>query len=233
MGRIASDDGITAIISTSHSVEAVEVGRVELEERLQEVRAAWQGAGLDILLYLGVEIYLTPQTPLDLELGRLWPLAGSRYLLVELPYQPWPAYADGVMFDLQLMGYIPILAHPERYTAIVHDPNRMYALAERGILSQVTAAALLGAHGGEARRSCETLLKHGLAQFLSSDAHGLTERKRVPRLREALRAATDFVGEQQALALVLDNPAHILSDTPLDFTSERVPPRKRLFGLRG
>jgi protein-tyrosine phosphatase len=193
---------------------------------LEAVRRAWAAAGLDIRLELGVEIYLQPDTVDDLSAGRLWTLAGSQYVLVELPYQPWPAFADQALFDLQLAGYIPILAHPERYTAIQSDPNRMYALAERGVMGQVTAQALLGSHGPSARRCAETLVRYGLAQILSSDAHGLTARKRAPVLSESLRIAENLIGKEAALDLVTTNPNHILERAPLAPSPERIPPRK-------
>lgn len=215
MGRIAAREGITAIISTSHSEECAAVGREGMQSLLDDVRAAWGGAGLDIRLELGVEIFLTPSTLADLGSGKLWTLAGSSYILVEIPYHPWPAFTERVLSDLQLAGYAPILAHPERYTAIQSDPNLMYSLAERGILSQVTAGALLGGHGSTAKRTAETLIRYGLAQFLSSDAHGITTRKRTPTLRPALDLVETLAGTQAAHAMVIDNPSHILENRPL------------------
>ena len=230
MGLVAAAEGIEAIISTSHSEEAAYLGRDTMEARLGAVRAAWAEAGLGIRLELGAEIFLRADTPAALKSGALWTLAGSRYVLVETPYQPWPTFADRTLFDLQLAGYTPILAHPERYVPIQNDPNRMYALAELGVLAQVTAAALLGGHGPDARRCAETLVRHNLAHFLSSDAHGLTVRKRLPQLLDALRVAEGLIGEDGAQALVRDNPAQILSDTPLTIVPEKVSGRKWSLG---
>jgi protein-tyrosine phosphatase len=230
MGRMAAQEGITAMISTSHSEESSAVGYQGMQQRLEEVRAAWAGEGLNIRLELGVEIFLTPDTLADLKSGRLWTLAGSRYVLVEVPYQPWPAYTERALFELQLAGYLPILAHPERYTAIQADPNLMYSLAERGVLSQVTAGALLGDHGSPARRCAETLILHGLAQILSSDTHGLTQRKRTPQLLHALEVAEGLVGAEAAQAMVNDNPACILSHRHLTPEPERVNPQKWSLG---
>src|SRR5215212_3703720 len=215
MGRIAAQEGITAIISTSHSEECSALGYEAMRQRLDEVRAAWAGDGLNIRLELGVEIYLTPDTLGELKSGKLWTLAGSNYVLVELPCQPWPAYTERVLFEIQVAGYVPILAHPERYTAIQADPNLMYSLAERSILSQVTAGALLGDHGNPAKRSAETLVLHKLAQIISSDTHGITQRKRTPELRKALEIAEGLVGAEAALAMVTTNPAKILADEHL------------------
>lgn len=230
MGRVAAEEGIEAIISTSHSDEAANAGYDAMLARLEEVRRAWAEAGLSIRLELGVEIFLRPDTVAALRSGALWTLAGSRYVLVEVVYQPWPTYADQALFDLQLAGYTPILAHPERYVPIQNDPNRMYALAERGVLSQVTSAALLGDQGPRARKCAEVLVKHGLTQFLSSDAHGLTTRMRLPRLREALQVAEELVGKEAAQALVDENPAHILSKMPLTPNPEKVSGRKWSLG---
>lgn len=234
MGRIAAEEGITTIISTSHNAEGSAVGREEMQRRLDEVRAAWWADGTHIRLELGLEIYLTPTTPAELKGGHVWTLAGSKYVLVELAYQPWPTYAQRTLFELQVAGYVPILAHPERYMAIQADPNVMYALSERGILSQVTAAALLGEHGSEARRTAEVLVAHNMAQFISSDSHGVTVRKRLPRLKGAVEVASRLVGPERAQALVAGNPAALLANGEIPAEPQRVEPRKwglgRLFG---
>ncbi|HEX9988925.1 MAG TPA: CpsB/CapC family capsule biosynthesis tyrosine phosphatase [Chloroflexia bacterium] len=230
MGLVAAREGITAIISTSHNEEASAVGYEGMQARLEAVREAWVGAGLDIRLELGLEIYLRPDTVAELKAGRVWPLAGSQYVLVELPYQPWPAYAESALFGLQVAGYVPILAHPERYTALQTDPNRMYALAERGVLAQVTAQALIGSHGNAARRCAETLVRHKLAQFLSSDAHGLSERKRAPVLRQGLRVAEGLIGAEAANTMVEENPRYILERKLLTPEPERVSAPRWSFG---
>lgn len=226
MGRIASEDGITAIISTSHGEDLARLGRAGAQERLDEVREAWRAAGVDIRLELGVEIFLAPRTAGQLQAGRIWPLARSRYVLVELPYQPWPSFTEAALFDLQGAGYVPILAHPERYHAIQHNPNMMYSLAEKGILGQVTAMALLGQHGPGPKATAEALVKHRLVQFISSDSHGVIIRKRPPILSEAVSIAAEWTGADEARRMVFDNPQHILDDTVLVPQPERVPVRK-------
>ncbi len=230
MGRVAAGEGTTAFIATSHSAESGAVGHEGMQARLEEVREAWRAAGLDIRLELGVEIFLDFDTLEHLKSGRLWTLAGSQYVLVELSYSPWPAYAERALFDLQLAGYMPILAHPERYTAIQEDPNLLYRLADRGILAQVTSAALLGGHGQKIKKVADTLVEHGLVQFISSDAHSPTSERRMPLLREAVRAAAALIGEEAAVAMTTANPARILARAPLYPEPERVEAKRSLFG---
>lgn len=230
MGHIAAQEGIETIISTSHSGEGMAVGREAMQTRLEQVRTAWTAAGINIRLELGLEIFLQPDTVAHLKSGQAWTLAQSQYVLVEVPYQPWPTYADHLLFDMQVAGFVPILAHPERYKPIQSDPNFMYSLAERGVLAQVTAVALLGIHGHEIQRCAETLVRHNLVQFISSDAHGLSERKRAPHLRAAIHAAANLIGLEAAEAMVTTNPSHILDHRPLAPSPEHVSPRRRLFG---
>ena len=223
MGEIAWREGIRGIISTSHSKEASALGYKEMRTRLEAVRTTWQRAGLKFRLELGVEIFLLPDTVADLKAGRLWTLAESKYVLVELPYQPWPSYAEDALFALQVAGYVPILAHPERYSAIQADPQKMYDLAERGVLGQVTAMALVGEQGQATRKCAETLLRHNLVQFIATDSHRTAWRS--PRVSAALVAAEDIVGVDVVRAMTETNPARILSDE--EIVPEPVQPAQR------
>lgn len=228
LGVIAEREGIQAMVSTSHSTEVLQIGHAGMRKRLAEVKKAWREAGIGIRLELGVEIFLRPDTVDDLQAGRLWSLAGSKYVLVEVPYQPWPTYADDALYALQLAGYVPILAHPERYVAIQDDLNKMYALSQRGILGQVTAAALLGEHGGPTKKCAEMLMRHDMVQFIATDSH--SPKWRSPKVREALILAEDMLGLERAGALAQDNPERVLAN--LDIVAEpREPDRKKgLFG---
>jgi protein-tyrosine phosphatase len=228
MGRIYAGEGVSCVFSTSHSKEAAEEGRSAIEERLEEVRAAWREAGIPVDIELGVEVFLNPDTVGDLRDGRLWTLGESRYVLVEVPYQPWPVYADAALFDLRLAGYVPILAHPERYTAIQDNPAKMAELLEHGVLCQVTAGALLLKSGNAVRRTAEALVRHRLSQFIATDAH--SPHWRGPEVREALRAAEHLAGEEAVRVMTVDNPLHILADSPIKPDPEPLPTRKGRFG---
>ncbi len=230
MGRIAAQEGTQVLISTSHSAEASAVGYEGMLERLDQVRTAWQNAGIEIRLELGVEIFLDYDTVENLRTGKLWTMSGSQYVLVEVPYSPWPAYAERALFDLQTAGYTPILAHPERYTAIQDDPNLLYRLVQRGVLAQVTSAALLGEQGEKVHRTAQTLVRHGLVQFIASDSHNVKSRRRMPLLREAVQVASQLVGEEAALALVTTNPAAVLEKRPVETSPVLVEVRRSFIG---
>ena len=78
------------------------------------------------------------------------------------------------------------------------------------------------------RRTAELLVRHRLAQFIATDAH--SPHWRGPDRREALRAAEHLAGEEAVRVMTVDNPLHILADSPIQPDPEPLPPRKSRFG---
>lgn len=219
MARLAVAGGVTDLVCSSHSAELFEMGpQAALQERVNTLQAAVDAASIPLRLWPGMEIFLTPETPRHLAAGRAWGLAGGRYVLVEVPYEPWPAHTEQTLFELQVAGYLPILAHPERYVAIQHDPNVLYRLVERGILAQVTTGAFDGHFGAATRRCAITLCEHGLVQILASDSHSAYDRRRLPGLSSGRRVLAGLVGDEQATVMTTTIPGDVLAGRPM--TSE-------------
>ena len=142
----------------------------------EEFRRRLKAENLDLQVAPGCEIYIDLDILKRIKDGRAAPLNDSHYLLVELPFTSWPLYADQVFFELQAAGYTVILAHPERYSAVMEKPERMMALAERGIIGQVTSGSLEGKFGSKAQKTGMLLLENNWAHYIASDAHELTNR---------------------------------------------------------
>ncbi|MGI8586864.1 MAG: tyrosine-protein phosphatase [Chloroflexia bacterium] len=216
MAALAVSGGTTDMICTSHSAEWFEIGPLPvMKGQIAALQSKLDAAGLGLRLYPGMEIFLTPETPRHLAEGRAWTLAGSRYVLVEIPYQPWPPYTEQTLFRLQVEGYTPVLAHPERYVAIQHDPDVMYRLAERGILGQVTTGAFEGHFGAATKRCAITLTERGLVQFLASDSHSATDHRRLPGLSVVHATLVRLIGAEAADAIASTLPARVLADEPI------------------
>lgn len=135
-----------------------------------------------IQLDQGYEPLLTPGLADRLEAGERSTFAGSRAVLVELPFGGWPQHAESSLFSLRVAGYMPVLAHPERYVDVQKDPELALAVAGRGVVLQLTAASFVGVYGKGAQRSVRRLLNEGLARGVplllatdaDSDGHRLT-----------------------------------------------------------
>jgi tyrosine-protein phosphatase YwqE len=95
----------------------------------------------------------------------------DNYILVELSYINPPIQLYDILFELQIAGYRPILAHPERYPFYNSNLNEFTKLKNAGCLFQLNLLSTVGYYGIQATKSCELLLKKGLIDFVGSDVH--------------------------------------------------------------
>ena len=79
---------------------------------------------------------------------------------------------DDIMFDIQLKGYRPILAHPERYPYYAMRHDRYRALHNAGVKFQVNLLSLAGYYGVGPKQTAEWLIDNDFCDFLGSDMHG-------------------------------------------------------------
>jgi len=214
----AAEQGIEAIIATPHALRGrwPVFSRRELESRLLELR---QRVGPHPKLYLGCEYFFGHDMDDELRKGtNVFGLASGRYVLLELPSNAVPPMFNQPLYRAQLDGWLPILAHPERNTVFQANPDLLAALIGHGLRVQVTATSLTGAFGSQAKASAETLLRHQMVHFIATDAHNLD--KRPPRMREAMDALRDLVGDARAQALTHDNPLAVLENRALPYDPE-------------
>ena len=211
MAKIAVSDGIKTVVATPHSARlptdspAAEIGR-----RVESLQKELADHGIELEIVPGSENYVTPDLARRAEEGRALTLGTSNYLLVELPFQGYSPYAEQVLFELQVMGLVPIIVHPERSAAFQEDPNLLYKLVERGMLAQITGASLTGAFGPLAKRAAEAFTLRNLAHVIASDAHSPQSQLTTPVLSPGVEAAARLVGEEHARAMVTTIPQAIL-----------------------
>jgi protein-tyrosine phosphatase len=224
IGRAAVADGIVAVAATPHVRDDFPTGAHEMERSVNELRAALTDAGVPLRLHTGGEIALDRLALLDAQELRRFGLGGNpEYLLVEFPYYGWPLDLADQLFKLQLAGFTPVLAHPERNADVQGAPERLEPIVERGTLVQVTAASLDGRLGAAPRKTGLELVEHGLAHVVASDAHH-------PGIRTVgMAAAAEAIGDE-ALAqwLTVAIPGAIVDDSPLPERPEGK--KRRWFG---
>jgi len=223
MARMAADDGTRVLVATPHgpgSTACRHYGPDLIRARVSEINAALAAEQIALELVAGTEICYEADVVERLKRGDLLAYGTSRAILLELSRNTMPPLLENTLFNLQVAGYRVVLAHPERIVEVQQDPNRLLPLIERGVLMQLTAAALLGQQGERLQTTAETLLTHGMAHILASDTHGLPSR-RPPLLAAARDRAATLVGGAAAAALVTSNPAAVLQGLPI----QPMPPR--------
>jgi tyrosine-protein phosphatase YwqE len=95
----------------------------------------------------------------------------DNYVLVEMSYINAPIQLYDILFDLQVAGYIPVLAHPERYLFYHNNFNEYVKLKRAGCLFQLNLLSIVGYYGAGITKIAEQLLQKGLYSFVGSDVH--------------------------------------------------------------
>ncbi|MCG9793913.1 tyrosine-protein phosphatase [Flavobacterium algicola] len=95
----------------------------------------------------------------------------DNYVLVEMSYMNAPIQLYTILFDLQVAGYIPVLAHPERYLFYHNNLSEYHKLKKAGCKFQLNLLAVTGYYGNQVASVAEKLLMGGLYDFVGSDVH--------------------------------------------------------------
>lgn len=213
LARAAAAEGITDIIATPHhadgkywnpSNEVAEHVRL-LNERLKE-------AGIAIRIHAGQEIRVHKELLANLEKRELTALAGTSYVLLEMPSGEIPKQMGDLIYELNLLNLRPVIAHPERNAGVTRAAEKLRELLDIGAYAQVTTHSLLGGFGRGVERAAWSLCRQGLIHLVSSDAHHLNWRGF--RLKEAYDQIADRLGPNQT-AYYKGNAFRLLSDEEL------------------
>ncbi len=194
MLRIAELDGIDRIVATPHvppkpGVDLIPEQIVALADSLNAMVA---NNAIPIEVLVGSEIRFEANIVEALQRGDMLTLNGSQYVLLELPlFGDWPAHARSTIFELQMAGYVPVIAHVERYPAVQRDPDLLDELVSTGVLMQVNADSIVGKISGRAHATARRLLRSHMAHVVASDAH--SPRSRAPRIASAYERISSLV----------------------------------------
>lgn len=110
---------------------------------------------------------------------------GGNHVLIELPFTEEPANLKSALFELQVNGYKPVLAHPERYAFMAHRKNRYEELFAQGILFQINLFSLVGYYSPQIRKTAEFLIAEKMVNMVGSDCHGP---RHLPVFHDALKS---------------------------------------------
>ncbi|MGH2665072.1 tyrosine-protein phosphatase [Flavobacterium sp.] len=95
----------------------------------------------------------------------------DNYVLVEMSYLNAPIQLYDIIFDLQVAGYKPVLAHPERYSFYHQNFDEYLKLKNAGCLFQLNLLSIVGYYNEGVAETAKKLLKKGLIDFVGSDIH--------------------------------------------------------------
>ena len=145
--------------------------------------------------------------------GRVPTLNGSRYLLTEFAMDADETVFLPALQEIMRNGYIPLVAHPERYVAVARHPHIVEEWLDCDCHVQITGGSILGAYGKTVQRTAHTLLQRDLVACVASDAHGIHGRSNY--LLDVYDHLFVQYSKSYANCLMYTNPLRILEDESL------------------
>ena len=195
--------GVTDIVLTPHFRGRYVCGAQQLNAEFEDFKKKVASENIPVNLYLGQEIALHKGIKASLEKGELLTLNNTKFLLLELDYE---GYADAVeeVYELKRRGFIPVLAHIERFPNVsVQDVIEIKSL---GGYIQVNASSIANKDSRTDRKKVKKLFKLGLVDFVASDIHS----HRTNFMAQAYEIVKNKYGEDTANAVFSENAKKII-----------------------
>ena len=166
------DLGYKKIITTPHingdifpnTPDSIRAGR-------DTVIAALREQHIDIAFAAAAEYLMDDRFARALDAGEPLLTLKDNLVLVELSFAVPAINLKELLFQLQLKGYQPVLAHPERYLYFGANKGWYDQIRDAGCLFQLNLLSLIGYYGKDSRQLAEFLLKRRYFDFLGTDLH--------------------------------------------------------------
>lgn len=211
----AKKAGFDAIVSTAHYKEGYyETDTPEREVWVNAIYENLQAKNIDVMLYLGNEIFLSENMIKFLEEGKASTINDTSYVLFEIPLDREPIELYDMIDEMRKSKIVPILAHPERCNYIQKDPEIVYDLIQKGVLMQANFGSIIGQYGRKAQFIVRKLLENDMIHLLGTDVH--RENTIYPKIPQILSELDDLIGEEKVNKLTTINPKLVLNNKRID-----------------
>ena len=193
----ANADGIASLFATPHVTPGLKpFERRAFQIHFEEAQTYCREQGYSMKLYTGAEILYTPaleQYAID---HRLPVLADSNEVLLEFTPRITFREMDHALALLERLGYVPVLAHIERYACLFAGRNATKMKRCYDVRYQVNANTVLTGQGYLRTRKVRSCFQDGLVDHVASDAHDV--RNRPFQLKKAYSLLKEQYGSMEA-----------------------------------
>lgn len=211
MALMASDSGVDYLVATPHcNIPGVYDNYLddELRERFMGLKRVVEAEQIPIRILGGMEVFATSDLPDLLKKKKILTLNGTKYFLMEFAFDEDLDFCSMILEQCFSMGYIPVIAHPERYYGVQDHPEIVYQWYIKGYKIQINKGSILGRFGKSVKRTADQLLEHRIVTCIGSDAH--SPYRRTPHMAEIREYMRDNYGNEYTRLLTEENPRRIL-----------------------
>lgn len=181
LDKMHKELNFSQIIATPHTLTNVWDNTTEsIQNAYYKVQQELPKQAKEVALRAASEYYLDQDFVERLMQQPLLTLKDN-YVLVELSYLNPPVQLNEILFEIVVKGYIPVLAHPERYLYYHKDKTRYESLKHAGCLFQLNLLSTTGYYGKGVMDAADYLLKSGMIDFTGSDIHNMKHVKAFDR----------------------------------------------------
>lgn len=226
--ELALSDGFVGVCSTPHFIPGqldVSVYN-EIVSRQMELKEM-----SSIPIYFGGEVMMNNEFIDGMDLDLYPTLNGSRYMLVEynvLRDIHSIEYRDDCLYELKVRGFIPVIAHIERYFHSELDYSIIENWIDMGCVLQINRTSILGMHGKQIQKNALALLDDGYCDVIATDTHRANG-SRISMLSDVYSVVGKRIGFDNADILMYTNPKRILEDK--DILNIEVVKKKKRFSF--
>jgi len=115
---------------------------------------------------------------------------GDKYLLFETSFLNKPAFLEEAIFKMNINGYKPVFAHPERYIYLQSDSKPIAMLRDMNVRFQVNLLSLSGYYSKAAGKLATRLIADGFVDFIGSDCHNAAHVKEIVKSLASMNKRT-------------------------------------------
>lgn len=189
--RLYEQLGIREVWFTPHIMEDIPNTTAGLRSRFEQFQKRYTG---NIRLHLAAEYMLDNLFKERLAHRDLLPIGEEgNHLLVETSYFNPPMDLYGMMEKIKSVGFIPVLAHPERYTYM--GEKDYHRLKEAGVMFQSNLPSLVGGYGSPVKKKVEELHSKAMINLYGTDTHTFSSFNRIISFRALLIKNKNIVNE--------------------------------------
>ena len=210
--------GYRAMVCTPHYITGSKYVENNFNKfkKIQLLREFIRKETLNLHLYLGNEIYIDPEIESLINAGEVYPINRSRYLLIEFPVSRLMNDLMNLLFLLRSKGYVPIIAHPERYLYLQDNHDLLDKLLEMGCLFQGNFSCIIGKYGEHTKKLFLYMLKNNYYHFLATDVHHETDILFL-KFNKIKKMIIKEIDETRFKKLTYVNPLKVIRNEPVDF----------------
>jgi len=166
------DLGYKKLITTPHILwDVYKNTRTTILEKLEEVRQKLKEENVEVELQAAAEYFIDDHLAELLEKKEPLLTFGNKMVLVEFSMVTHPFEFKKIFFELQIQGYQPVLAHPERYVYLDHDKGLYDELKDAGYLFQMNLLSMYGHYGSSIMNLARYLAKKEYYDLIGTDLH--------------------------------------------------------------